>query len=162
MKPMEANETETQKTGRWYSIQQAAEYLDVGEPTLYRWMRDGKITFRKVGDSTRFWQEDLDSVMQVFHSEKDVNKTREVCPFCHHDELVEGKVRGAGLVYFVPKKTRFWTLKDSFVETTTRMCTRCGAITWFGDTAKLAALRAQTQPKEIGETAVASPKAKNT
>ncbi len=125
----------------WYSIREAAEYLDVGEPTLYRWMREGKVTYRKVGDSTRFWQEDLDSVMEVFHSSKDVEKTRRVCPFCHHDDLVEGKVRGAGLVYFVPKKTRFWTLKDSFIDLTALMCTRCGAITNFGDTAKLSQLR---------------------
>lgn len=133
---------------RWYSIKEAAEYLDVGEPTLYRWMREGKITYRKVGDSTRFWQEDLDSVMQVFHSEKDLNTVREVCPICRHDELIEGKVRGAGLVYFVPKKTKFWTLKDSFVETTARMCARCGAIALFGDTTKLTKLRAQTRGNE--------------
>ena len=25
---------------RWYSIKEAAEFLDVGEPTLYRWMRE--------------------------------------------------------------------------------------------------------------------------
>ena len=49
---MENNDQSTKK--KWYSIGEAAEYLDVGEPTLYRWMRDGKITFRKVGDSTRF------------------------------------------------------------------------------------------------------------
>ena len=139
------DKTENTKPAKWFSIREAAEYLDVGEPTLYRWMRDGKITFRKVGDSTRFWQEDLDSVMQVFHSEKDVDKTREVCPVCHHDVLVEGKVRGAGMVYFVPKKTKFWT--------TARMCTRCGAISWHGDTAKLSALRAQAQPTEVAETA---------
>lgn len=138
---------------KWFSIGEAAEYLDVGEPTIYRWMREGKITYRKVGDSTRFWQEDLDSVMQVFHSGKDLDKAREVCPVCRHTELVEGKVRGAGLVYFVPKKTKFWTLKDSFVETTAWICTRCGAITWFGDTVKLAKLRIQAQPKEGGETA---------
>jgi excisionase family DNA binding protein len=137
---------------KWYSIREAAEYLDVGEPTLYRWMRDGKITYRKVGDSTRFWQEDLDSVMEVFHSAKDVDKTREVCAFCHHDELVEGKVRGTGLVYFTPKKTKFWTFKDSFVETTARMCTRCGAIAWFGDTTKLAGLRVSELSKEIDKT----------
>ena len=136
---MENNDQSTKK--KWYSIGEAAEYLDVGEPTLYRWMRDGKITFRKVGDSTRFWQEDLDAVMQVFPSGKAQEKEREVCPACRHDELVEGKVRGTGLVYFVPQKTKFWTLKDSFVETTARMCTRCGSISWFGNTAKLAALR---------------------
>jgi len=139
---MEKTDSTTAKR-KWYSIREAAEYLDVGEPTLYRWMREGKITYRKVGDSTRFWQEDLDSVMQVFHGDKDLDNAREVCPVCRHRELVEGKVRGAGLVYFVPKKTKFWILKDSFVGTNTRMCTRCGAICWFGDTAKLAKLRVQ-------------------
>src|SRR5580658_7771133 len=82
---------------KWFSIREAAEYLDVGEPTLYRWMREGKITFRKVGDSTRFWQEDLDSVMQVFRSANEASKVREVCPICRHDQLSEGRVRGAGL-----------------------------------------------------------------
>jgi hypothetical protein len=43
-------------------------------------MREGKITFRKVGDSTRFWQEDLDSMMQVSYSTKDLGKARDVCP----------------------------------------------------------------------------------
>lgn len=143
---------ENPKKNAWYSIREAAEYLDVGEPTLYRWMREGKITYRKVGDSTRFWQEDLDSVMEVFHSAKDIDKVREVCPVCRHDELVEGRVRGAGLVYFVPKKAKFWTLKDSFVETRARMCMRCGAITWFGDTEKLGKLRLPTPPGEDGET----------
>src|SRR5215467_9333592 len=137
---METNEAAPNKP-KWFSIREAAEYLDVGEPTLYRWMREGKITYRKVGDSTRFWQEDLDSVMQVFHSEKDIDKAREVCPVCRHPELVEGKVRGAGLVYFVPKKTKFWTFKDSFVDTSAWMCTRCGCISWFGETSKLAKLR---------------------
>ncbi len=147
--------TENAKQAKWYSIREAAEYLDVGEPTLYRWMRDGKITYRKVGDSTRFWQEDLDSVMQVFHSAKDLDKTREVCPICHHDILVEGKVRSTGLIYFVPKKTRFWTLRDSFIGTTAKMCARCGAIAWFGDTGKLAMLHARA---EGGQT-VAAPSA---
>jgi len=142
---------ESAKKAKWYSIREAAEYLDVGEPTLYRWMREGKITYRKVGDSTRFWQEDLDSVMQVFHSAKDLKNVREVCPLCRHDELVEGKVRGTGLVYFVPNKTKFWTLKDSFIETTGRMCARCGAIIWFGDTAKLSGLRSRAQSKESGD-----------
>ncbi len=126
---------------RWYSIKEAAEYLDVGEPTLYRWMREGKITYRKVGDSTRFWQEDLDSVMQVFHSRRDVEKAREVCPICHHDELLEGSLQSREQNQFYPKKTKFWTLKMSNIPTTARMCARCGAVVLFGDTAKLASLR---------------------
>src|SRR4051794_28302239 len=68
---------------------------------------------RKVGDSTRFLQTDLESVMEVFHSERDLDKAKEVCPVCRHTEIVEGKARGAGLIYFVPKRTKFWTLKDS-------------------------------------------------
>ena len=133
---------------KWFSIKEAAEYLDVGEPTLYRWMRENKITYRKVGDSTRFWQEDLDSVMEVFHSGKDLDKAREVCPVCRHDELVVGKVRSTGLNYFSPAKTKFWTLKDSFISTTAKMCARCGAIIWFGEVSKLSNLRKQGASKE--------------
>jgi excisionase family DNA binding protein len=145
----EANDMEqTEATNKkWYSIKEAAEYLDVGEPTLYRWMREGKITYRKVGDSTRFWQEDLDAVMQVFHSTKDANRAREVCPVCRHEEMVEGRVQSTGLLYFRPGKAKFWTLKDSFVGTQARMCTRCGAIVWFGNVEKLASLRKQAPEK---------------
>jgi len=82
----------------------------------------------------------LDSVMEVFHSSKDVEKARAVCPVCHHDQLVEGQVRTTGLNYFVPKKTKFWTLKDSFIRTQAKMCGRCGAVIWFGDLEKLARL----------------------
>jgi excisionase family DNA binding protein len=135
---------------RWFSIKEAAEYLDVGEPTLYRWMREEKITFRKVGDSTRFWQEDLDSVMQVYHSAKDLEKAREVCPVCRHDELLEGRVQSTGLNYFHPKRTKFWTLKPTNIATTAKMCARCGAIIWFGDTARLAELRTNAEAKEAG------------
>jgi excisionase family DNA binding protein len=148
---METTETPTKK--KWYSIREAAEALDVGEPTLYRWMREGKITYRKVGDSTRFWQEDLDSVMEVFHSAKDADKAKEVCPVCRHDDLIVGAVRSTGLNYFVPQKTKFWTLKDSSIPTTARMCARCGAVVWFGDTTKLASLRIQAQPKEASPPA---------
>src|SRR5215469_7275781 len=136
---METNESSERK--EWYSIGEAAEYLDVGEPTLYRWMREGKITYRKVGDSTRFWQEDLDAVMEVYHSFRELDKAREVCPVCNHDVLVEGKVRTTGLNYFTPRKTKFWTLKDSFVQTSAKMCARCGAIIWFGDLEKLTSLQ---------------------
>ena len=76
------------KKSAWYSIKEAAEYLEIGEPTLYRWMRDRKITFRKVGDSTRFLQEDLDAVVEVFHSERDAEQVKQVCPVCHGTELL--------------------------------------------------------------------------
>jgi excisionase family DNA binding protein len=135
------SENSEAKKPQWFSIKEAAEYLDVGEPTMFRWMREGKITYRKVGDSTRFWQQDLDAVMEVFHSEKEISNVKAVCAFCHHDELVPGVFRTTGLNYFQPKKTKFWTLKDSNVETEARMCVRCGAVVLFGDTKKLAALK---------------------
>src|SRR5436190_24171575 len=136
-----SNESTEVKKKHWFSIKEAAEYLDIGEPTIFRWMRDGKITYRKVGDSTRFWQEDLDAVMEVFHSEKDVTNVKAVCPFCHSDEMVEGVYRTTGLNWFQPKKTKFWTLKNSIIDSEARMCARCGAIALFGDVKKLATLR---------------------
>ncbi|MEW6306930.1 MAG: helix-turn-helix domain-containing protein [Verrucomicrobiota bacterium] len=130
---------------RWYTIKEAAEYLNIGEPTIYRWMRDNKITFRKIGDSTRFLKEDLDAVVQVFHSDREVDKVQAVCPACHHDRLVEGRVQSTGLLYFRPKKTKFWTFKDTNIDTHAKMCPRCGAIVWFGDAPKLRSLHEELQ-----------------
>lgn len=132
----------------WFSIREAADYLDVGEQTIYRWMREGMITYRKVGDSTRFWLEDLDAVMKVIPSEKDAAKVQKVCPVCHHSELVEGHVQSTGANYFYPGKTKFWTFKMSHLETRARMCTRCGAVVWFADPAKLKAIRNENPAKE--------------
>lgn len=132
---------------KWFSIKEAAEYLSISEPTLYRWMQDGRITYRKVGDSTRFLRADLDAVVEVHLSEKDLVKVELTCPACNHDEMVEGRVESTGRTYFVPNKTKFWTLKDSNVITRARMCSRCGYLMLFGDTEKLAALRLP-QPKE--------------
>ena len=146
--PEPVNSTEPAKP-RWYSVHEAAEYLDVGEPTLFRWMREGKITFRKVGDSTRFWREDLDSVMEVFHSKRDQENIKNVCPLCHTGKLVEGVFRTTGLNWFQPRKTRLWTLKTSNIDTSAFMCDRCGHILLFGDTRKLAALlQAKEEAKE--------------
>ena len=50
----------------WFTIKDAAAYLEIGEPTIYRWMRDCRMTYRKVGDSTRFLQEDLDALVEIF------------------------------------------------------------------------------------------------
>lgn len=126
---------------RWYTIKEAAKYLAIGEPTLYRWMRDRKITYRKIGDSTRFLREDLDSFVQMIPSQVELEGVKEVCPVCHHDEMVEGVYRTTGLNYFKPKKMRFWTFRDGYVKSQAKMCTRCGAITLFGDTKKLDMLK---------------------
>lgn len=129
----------------WYTIKEAAKYLSIGEQTLYRWMRDNKITFRKIGDSTRFLKEDLDAFVQVFPSAKDLDRVTEICPVCHGDDLLEGIFRTTGLNYFQIKKSRFWVMKDRNIKSSAKMCSRCGAITLFGDTEKLASLRISQQ-----------------
>ena len=134
------------KRPQWFTIRDASAYLAVGEPTLYRWMREGRITYRKVGDSTRFLQEDLDALVEIHPSERDTARAREYCPACHHHELVEGQVRSTGLLYFHPKHTRFWTLQESNVPIWARMCTRCGMVAQFGDTEKLNILLVATEP----------------
>lgn len=134
--------SETRQKPDWMSIKDAAAYLEVGEPTIYRWMRDGRITYRKVGDSTRFLQEDLDAMVQVHPSERDAEQVQEFCPVCHHDELVPGTFQSAtGSCYFRPEKTRFWTLQEAAVPMHARMCSRCGAVVTFGDREKLESLR---------------------
>lgn len=130
---------------RWFGIREAAEYLEIGEQTLYRWMRDGKITYRKVGDSTRFLKEDLDALVEVFPSRKDAARVQEFCPVCHHRELVAGSVRSTGSIFFVPDRTKFWTLKTTNVGMQARMCTRCGAVALIGDTRKLQALAVKAE-----------------
>ena len=132
---MIANDQTTKDLPRpkWLSIKEAADYLDIGEPTLYRWMREGQITFRKVGDSTRFLQEDLDAVVKVHRSQREIEKVRGTCPHCKEPGLVEGLVQSTGRLYFKLKEAKFWTLKENSVPTTARMCRNCGAISIFGD-----------------------------
>jgi len=132
----------------WFSIKDAAEYLNIGEPTLYRWMRDRKITYRKVGDSTRFLKDDLDAIVQVYLSEKNHQEARQCCPVCHSEDLETGIYRSTGLTYFQLKKTKFWTIRDSNIKTEARMCNRCGAVTIFGDLEKLHKIKAGSAVEE--------------
>jgi excisionase family DNA binding protein len=118
---------------KWFTIKEASAYLSIGEQTLYRWMRDRKITYRKVGDSTRFLKEDLDAFVRIHPSEGDAAGAREFCPVCHNDELVSGDSRSTGLNYFKPKRAKFWKLSTSLLKTEAKMCSACGAVTLFGD-----------------------------
>lgn len=135
----------------WYTIKEAAKYLSIGEQTLYRWMRDNKITFRKIGDSTRFLEEDLDAFVQVFPSAKDIDKVTELCPVCHSEDLLDGTFRTTGLNYFQIKKSKFWVMKDRNIKSFAKMCSRCGAITLFGDTKKLESLRLPNDEDEVAK-----------
>jgi ribosomal protein S27AE len=61
------------------------------------------------------------------------------------------------LNYLTPEKSKFWTLKDSLITTKAKMCARCGAVVWFGDLDKLAALRTGKALQE--EPSAGDPKA---
>jgi len=125
----------------WLDIRAAAKYLGVSEPTIYRWMRDGRLTYYKVGDSTRFRREDLDAVVRKFTSYEEGKRLRQRCPMCGHAEMHSGRLSSTGFVYFRPKNVRFWTFLEPMIRVEASMCPRCGYIALFGDVRKLARLR---------------------
>ena len=132
---------------KWFTIRDAANYLQIGEPTIYRWMRDGKITFRKIGDSTRFLQEDLDAVVVVHPSGKAGNNALK-CSACGSTNLVDGKCQSTGLMYFVPEKSKFWTLKTSTVPMKAKMCADCGHVNLNGNTEHLSEILNKNEGEE--------------
>ncbi len=121
----------------WFSIPEAAEYLGVSEPTIYRWMRGGKLSFYKVGDSTRFKRENLDMVFEKYTGTDEAEYYGARCVACGHSQLVGGKIQSTGNVYFRPAKTRFFSLLESFVGMEARVCPSCGFVQLFTDTKKL-------------------------
>ena len=126
---------------RWYTIPEAAEYLGVSEPTLFRWMKAGTLSFHKIGGSTRFTRQGLDAVVEKTTGEKEAQAARGRCASCGNAELVEGRMQGAGKLYFKPSKTRFWVLAESLVETKARVCPVCGCVQLHADVEKLKRLR---------------------
>lgn len=125
----------------WFTTAEAAGYLGVSEPTIFRWMRDRLLSFYKVGGSTRFTKETLDALVEKTTGRKEAEAAAGKCASCGHGILVEGKLRGAGLLYFKPDKTKFWTLKESLVPTRARACTACGHIQMHADAGRLGELR---------------------
>lgn len=133
----EAEHVEGPSPKRWYTIKDAASYLGVSEQTIYRWMRDGAISYHKIGDSTRFQQEDLDGVVDKHVSYKEASTVEERCERCGHSRLVDGRILSTGQVYFTPKKTKFFTFQTGNVSTSARVCPRCGHVALFADVEKL-------------------------
>ena len=62
---------------------------------------------------------------------------RDECLWCESTKLAEGKLSSTGLVYFSPKKAKFWSFEDSMVEVRARVCIDCGYIDLYADTSKL-------------------------
>ena len=134
---------------RWYSVRDAAEYLGVSEPTIFRWMKENLLSFYKIGGSTRFTREGLDSVVEKSTGRKEAEAVAGRCAVCGHTILIDGRIQGMHRLYFKPDHTKFWVLEESLVPTRARVCTACGHIQLRADTAKLNRLR----PTEEGEAA---------
>ena len=129
------------ETARWYSVEEAASYLSVSEPTIFRWMKEGLLSFYKVGGSTRFTQEGLDAVVEKSTGRKEAEASAGRCAACGHGTLIQGRFQGAGKLYFKPEKTKFWVWAESLVGTTAKVCAACGYLHLFADTEKLSRLK---------------------
>ncbi|HQE81474.1 MAG TPA: helix-turn-helix domain-containing protein [Candidatus Hydrogenedentes bacterium] len=130
----------------WFSIPEAAEYLGVSRPTLFRWMKKGLVSFYKIGGSTRFSKEGLDAVIEKTTGQKEAEAAAGRCAACGHSLLVEGRVQGTGRLYFKPDKTKFWTLAESMVPVRGKVCPACGFIQLFADVGTLRRL----SPDRVG------------
>ena len=133
---------------RWFSVREAAEYLDISQPTIFRWMKEGILSFYKVGGSTRFTREGLDAVVEKSTGRKEAEAAAGRCAACGHTILVEGRIQGMGKLYFKPDKTRFWTLEESLITTRARVCAACGTVQWVADADKLRRLSPQDEIEE--------------
>ena len=131
----------------WYSVREAAEYLGVSEPTIYRWMKDQVLSFYKVGGSTRFSREGLDAVIEKTTGRKEAESAAGRCASCGHGVLIDGRLQGTGRLYFRPDKTKFWVFADSMVGLRARVCAACGFIQMHADTSKLTRLTPETNGK---------------
>jgi excisionase family DNA binding protein len=135
---------------KWYTVKEAAGFLGVSQPTIFRWMRDGLLSFYKIGGATRFSDEDLEAVIEKNTGSKEAEGARARCASCGHSELIDGRLQGSGRLYFKPDKTKFWVFGDSLVDLHARVCSACGFVQVHADTSKLQRLK-QDAPEEDGE-----------
>jgi excisionase family DNA binding protein len=133
----------------WLSVAEAATYLDVSQPTIFRWMKEGLLSFYKVGGSTRFSMESLDAVVEKTTGRIEAEAAAGKCAACGNSTLVEGSLQGTGRIFFKPLRTRFWTFSESLVPTVARTCTACGHVQIHADTSRLNRIR----KKEVEESA---------
>jgi excisionase family DNA binding protein len=133
---------------QWFSVREAADYLGISQPTVFRWMKDGLLSFYKVGNSTRFSQESLDAVIEKTTGRKEAEASQGQCVACGHSVLLEGRLQGTSRLYFRPDKTRFWTFEESLVAVRAKTCASCGYIQMHADTKKLNRLRPEEHEGE--------------
>ena len=121
----------------WLTVEQAGDYLQVSRPTIFRWMKQGLLSFYKIGGATRFSKEGLDAVVEKTTGLKEAEAAFGRCAACGHNVLVEGSLQGTGKLYFRPSKSKFWVLSESLVPLRARVCAACGYIHVHADTTKM-------------------------
>jgi excisionase family DNA binding protein len=124
----------------WFTVAEAAEYLGVSEPTIYRWMKQGMLSFYKIGGSTRFSKEGLDAVIEKTTGSKEAEAAAGRCAACGHRTLLDGRLQGTGRLYFKPDRTRFWVFAEGLVSTRAKVCPACGHVQIQADVEKLSRL----------------------
>ncbi len=125
---------------KWFTTAEAAEYLGVSQATIFRWMKQGLLSFHKIGKATRFSQEGLDAVISKSTGSTEAEAAAGRCSSCGHNVLVEGTMQGLGRMYFRPDRTRFWTFSEALVPLKVLACAACGHIEMRADTSKLTRL----------------------
>lgn len=134
--------TQTQKKD-WFTVEEAAGYLGVSVPTVFRWMKAGTLSFYKMGGATRFSKEGLDAVVEKTTGRKEAEAAAGKCASCGHGVLVPGRLQGTGRLYFKPEKAKFWVWSESMVETHAKVCAACGFVQIHADAEKLGRLRSR-------------------
>lgn len=142
---------------QWYSVAEAAAYLGVSQPTIFRWMKENLISFYKVGGATRFSRAGLDAMIEKQTGRKEAEAAHGQCAACGNNTLVEGTVQAFGQTYFVPDKVKFGTLREGGVPIRVKVCAGCGFLNMYGDIDKLrdllpANLHAGGDEPEIGSS----------
>ena len=127
------------------SADEAAEYLGVSRPTIFRWMKQGKLSFHKIGSSTRFSRSALDTFVEKVTGSAEAEAAAGRCASCGQTLLIDGRLQGAGRLYFKPKKTKFWVFEESMVAIGARVCPACGYVQIYADTEKLKRIRANQE-----------------
>ncbi len=125
----DSNQDDTAPTPKWLTITEACKYLEISEQTMFRWMRSGKITYYKVGKSTRFKEEDLDKAVDRVASKSFVPEDPDTCHICGNPEMISGTLSALGELVFKPEKSKFSIWKDSSISVSALCCTKCGNIT---------------------------------
>jgi excisionase family DNA binding protein len=125
----------------WLTVKEAARYLKVSEATLFRWMKSGRLSYCKFGNSTRFRRSFLDRTAERVNGAEEAAGLVPRCSVCGHTELVAGKLVSAGSVSFQLDDARFWTLSPSAVPVRVLACTACGHVELFADAIRMDRLK---------------------